>query len=1284
MSAGNKLSSCYNKILIVKSLIVIILVIILITVICFIKSNINIIQSRYNNIKINENILYDIMNNNRKVISTNNNYNMHYTNTPTGTTINSKDNKNYRNKPLIEKEVEDYGHNVNFSNYSAKARILQEIDSKPSIISSSKVIKFSSNHNNKGNSKGRRKLSYEEFYYEYLFNSIDKIKMFPIKRKITVLLIDSGVNIQDKENSCLIESYDLTDSNKNKKDYKTEQEEREYYNQFKSNLVSNDSIGHGTYLSKIICNSKNNRYSNDKLRSVMSKEEVNLISIKIFDLNKSKGNSNINSSDLEITQETSTDSILKALKMIKYLPTKPEYINLSFGSINFNEVAIEKEIRKLVNLGYVFLVSSGNDGPNFGSINFPGNLAEVITVSSISDKDYNRIKSSSSRGPTRINKEFYAYTKPEVFTLSSFNLRNELDDNNNYESSSSRDSDSNNNSEYRYLDDELKNEEDAKINKASEYNSILKYNLRGRNGSNKDYDLNLKEYLDYINNSKTKFMELKLKRFTGSSVSNTILVSFISLINTRLSISLNTSIIKLFLKISNLPLLNSNFYEFPSGMFNPINFFELCLAYESLIIRRNITEKVYNQSDVNFNDTNLKRILNAFVYLENKNSSYFGRNNNDKTSKHTSSISNNCFNLNNNSYFEGFDYSCFDYKKYFNLLDQVNNRNKEDNMKDNEDYKDSYDYDNEVFIYNNFIDFNMEEYYYSDFRDNREFLNKLDNKKEYTKKFYSTIQEENLYIDFIYNENKEFNYITTDNSDIRNENNGALYYISTNLLIKNNNHNNNEEESESTEEIECLLIDFNPDSDKEIILNDNDIKETYYQNTSKIILDNNGNRWYSFSDKITKAKLSLRILNSEFCSNPDIKNLNIQVSFLKMNSLLDDTNIYENDNKANGDINYTNKSNITKVVLNIILTIIPPPNRNKRILIDYYHNLIYPFDSKNVLKDDLYETKYLYDWQGDSISTNYFELYSHLKQKDYYIEELKRSIDINEENNINGTNDFSENVLNNYSVFIIIDIEKELTDKEILILRDSFENNKLSLLIMQNWSSSLITSAISNNLKEHSSNNNTNHNNNNDIISVSQYYSGSSFKSLNKFLIKYGIEFDEQSSISLPNSINYNKYFNNRNEQEKRKLSSLAVDNNLKNKLYIKNYPIDHHNSDNNNNDKEGFQLKSGVSIKKLPSNSFAFGSKVKQDDYYFKILETKKVIDLDKNKTEDFKDVDDSNRSIDKQNDDSNLITNFFNNLNLPSLEYFNSLFEVFVSSNSEYSKSVLFSLINKVSAST
>lgn len=62
----------------------------------------------------------------------------------------------------------------------------------------------------------------------------------------------------------------------------------------------------------------------------------------------------------------------------------------------------------------------------------------------------------------------------------------------------------------------------------------------------------------------------------------------------------------------------------------------------------------------------------------------------------------------------------------------------------------------------------------------------------------------------------------------------------------------------------------------------------------------------------------------------------------------------------------TNKLLNLKITLSIIMT----PSRFSRILFDRNHNLIYPFDG-NVLRDDLYNSVYNFDWTFESLETNY-------------------------------------------------------------------------------------------------------------------------------------------------------------------------------------------------------------------------------------------------------------------------------------------------------------------------
>ncbi len=62
------------------------------------------------------------------------------------------------------------------------------------------------------------------------------------------------------------------------------------------------------------------------------------------------------------------------------------------------------------------------------------------------------------------------------------------------------------------------------------------------------------------------------------------------------------------------------------------------------------------------------------------------------------------------------------------------------------------------------------------------------------------------------------------------------------------------------------------------------------------------------------------------------------------------------------------------VSFSMILEIIPIPNRFHRILFDVYHNLYYPFDG-HIPKDDLYDNSFTYDWNLESLFSNYFQVH---------------------------------------------------------------------------------------------------------------------------------------------------------------------------------------------------------------------------------------------------------------------------------------------------------------------
>jgi len=87
-----------------------------------------------------------------------------------------------------------------------------------------------------------------------------------------------------------------------------------------------------------------------------------LYSIKIFDKK----------------QKTLSSWLFKGLDYA--IEHKVDIINLSFGGINFNDELIKNKLKEVASKGILIIVSAGNDGQSYGSINFPGNLPYVITV----------------------------------------------------------------------------------------------------------------------------------------------------------------------------------------------------------------------------------------------------------------------------------------------------------------------------------------------------------------------------------------------------------------------------------------------------------------------------------------------------------------------------------------------------------------------------------------------------------------------------------------------------------------------------------------------------------------------------------------------------------------------------------------------------------------------------------------------------------------------------------------------------------------------------------------
>ena len=93
--------------------------------------------------------------------------------------------------------------------------------------------------------------------------------------------------------------------------------------------------------------------------------------------------------------------------------------NFSFGGINFDDYLITSIIKKAVSNGVIIVCAAGNDGPAFGTINYPGNLPYTLTIGALKQKEKKEIKISkiSSRGPAIFKKGNGYIDKPDLWSL---------------------------------------------------------------------------------------------------------------------------------------------------------------------------------------------------------------------------------------------------------------------------------------------------------------------------------------------------------------------------------------------------------------------------------------------------------------------------------------------------------------------------------------------------------------------------------------------------------------------------------------------------------------------------------------------------------------------------------------------------------------------------------------------------------------------------------------------------------------------------------------------------
>ena len=181
-------------------------------------------------------------------------------------------------------------------------------------------------------------------------------------QKIKIGIIDSGIDNEISKCKNIIKIKNFSDENEQK-----------------------DLEGHGTYLSSIICGEK---YGLTK--------DSEIYIYKIFT------NSGL----------TKKEWLIESLHESIFID-KCKIINLSLGGINFNDKKIIELITLASNQNIIIISSSGNEGPSYGTITFPGILPSVLTIGSVSNEIFSIYK-HSSRGPAMLDKNTLI-SKPNTY-----------------------------------------------------------------------------------------------------------------------------------------------------------------------------------------------------------------------------------------------------------------------------------------------------------------------------------------------------------------------------------------------------------------------------------------------------------------------------------------------------------------------------------------------------------------------------------------------------------------------------------------------------------------------------------------------------------------------------------------------------------------------------------------------------------------------------------------------------------------------------------------------------
>uniref|UniRef100_A0A7I4FMN5 Peptidase S8/S53 domain-containing protein n=1 Tax=Physcomitrium patens TaxID=3218 RepID=A0A7I4FMN5_PHYPA len=121
--------------------------------------------------------------------------------------------------------------------------------------------------------------------------------------------------------------------------------------------------------------------------------------------------------------------------------------------------------------------------------------------------------------------------------------------------------------------------------------------------------------------------------------------------------------------------------------------------------------------------------------------------------------------------------------------------------------------------------------------------------------------------------------------------------------------------------------------------------------------------------------------------------------------------------------------------LPLIVSVIPTPPREKRILWDQFHSVRYP--PGYIPRDSLDVRNDILDWHGDHLHTNYHGMFDALRDAGYYVETLGSPLTCFD--------------ATQYGTLLMVDLEDEYYTEEIKKLQDDIQTKGLGLIVFADW-----------------------------------------------------------------------------------------------------------------------------------------------------------------------------------------------------------------------------------------